>query len=86
MVSFMAALVGEPFLLRPNELGELTDWQIHRLYCAPRNKNGAVTPQQAEPKRTTQEQAKAKYFAMGGSLGISPEKLEAAWRAKHHGS
>ena len=85
MVTMLAALVGKPFLLRPAELAQLTDWQIQRLYCAARKKDGTVIQQQVEPKRLTREQAKVKYFAMGASLGISREKLEAAWRAKHGG-
>ena len=79
----MAALVGEPFLLRPDEIGRLTDWQIHMLYCASRKKDGTVIQKKLEPKRITRDQAKLKYFAMGASLGISPEKLQKAWEAKH---
>lgn len=85
MVTAMAALVGEPFLLRPDELGRLTDWQIQMLYCASRKKDGTVIQRKIEPKRITQDQAKLKYFAMGASLGISRDKLEAAWEAKHGG-
>jgi hypothetical protein len=84
-VTTMAVLVGEPFLLRPDEIGRLTDWQIQQLYCAKRKKDGTVIQQAVEPKRQTMEQAKLKYFAMGQGLGISREKLEAAWRAKHGG-
>lgn len=85
MVAMMAALVGEPLLLRPDEIGRLTDWQIQMLYCASRKKDGSVIQRTVEPKRVTREQAKLKYFAMGASLGISREKLEAAWEAKHGG-
>lgn len=81
-----AALTGEPFCLRVDEVASLTDWQIEKIYGHPRNKKtGAVEPEAAttQPVRLTYEQRRAMHYQMGAACGISEEKLKEAWRAKH---
>jgi hypothetical protein len=81
-----ATLAGEPFLLRPEEIGRLTDWQITRLLGAKRNKDGQVEEEATVPARMTMAQKKLRFLAIGVSLGQNPKVLSAQWEAKYGGS
>lgn len=86
--SLYAALTGEPFCLRIDEVNRLTDWQIEKIYGHARDKQtGAVDTEKVEvkPVRLTLEQRKAMHYQMGLGLGIPMEKLDEAWRAKYGG-
>lgn len=82
-----AFLTGEPFLLTLEEIGELTDWQIEKVYGHPRSKKtGQVEEKPAEaPKRMTMAQKKAQFIALGLALNQSRETLEKVWEEKHGG-
>ena len=84
-VTLYAALSGEPFLLTLEEIGELTDWQIERVYGHPRNrKTGQVEEVSEAPKsRMTLEQRKAQFFTMGQALRVPLEELEKTWAEKY---
>lgn len=85
LVMLYAAMVGEPFLLTMDEIGELTDWQIERVYGHPRNKQtGQVEERPPDvPQRLTLEQRRAQYISLGLALNQRLEVLERTWREKH---
>jgi len=86
-VTLYAALSGEPFLLTLEEIGELTDWQIEKVYGHPRNKKtGQVEEVPPEtPRRMTMEQRREQFISLGLALGQKREVLERTWEEKHGG-
>lgn len=84
-VTLYAALTGEPFLLTLEEIGELTDWQIEKVYGHARDqKTGQVRQAEEAPKgRMTLAQRKAQYLTMGQALRVPLADLERTWAEKY---
>lgn len=83
----IACLVGEPFLLRPWEVAEMTDRQLLDLYFCPRDKFGRPVPDAppapARVPRLTRGQARARFLrAMLAVPGTTPATAMRAWRER----
>jgi hypothetical protein len=70
--------MGEPFLLRPWEIGRLTPYQTYRLYSHPRDEHGQIKfePCAAEAELTEEET----FFRRHGRWGLPPWRIRQKWR------
>lgn len=87
-LAIVASLTDTPYLLRINDIADLTDYQIWRIYGKdrddkgnPRQIPGSLAPSKREADIVD---AKTKFLAMGSAMGISLTELQDKW-AKRHG-
>jgi hypothetical protein len=88
-LAIFASLTDEPYLLSIDQIGDLTDYQIWRIYGKDRDANGRAKPIPgsfgSSQRETHLVDEKAQFLNMGLALGIRLEELETSWRAKHGG-
>jgi len=88
-LAVVASLTDQPYLLSMDQIAELTDYQIWRIYGKERDDRGVpkTIPGSLAPSKRESGivEAKAKYLSMGVALGISMDELNAAWSKKNGG-
>jgi hypothetical protein len=79
--------MNEPFNRTPDQVAELTDYQIHELIFHPRDEKGRLSAPEielpGEEDRLSLEEERQLLFGMGQALGVPEAALRAAWRQKH---
>ncbi len=78
--------MGEPLRLRPWEIDQLTDREIHDLYCWPRDEQGGLRQPDADlggpPEDMTEEQGYQVLRSIAMALGASEEEADRQIAAK----
>jgi len=78
-----AVLCNEPFLLTPEQVGQLTPWQAANLYLCPRDDKGRVLPAPPTPSQPAQRTPEDWFRRHWRANGLRPDLIDRLWERRN---